>query len=317
MADVSIIITTENSAENIDALLLSLFVQSVQTTEIILVDNASTDDTLKLLDRYKKFDNRVQVIKKKTKNATEKLIKSGVKRASAPYIYIMDGTKFMYIGQGCLQRLLDNIRKYGSDFVYAPCGVINALTFETLPMYQIQPEKFVQQPVFQAEDIPSDMLFRMYLSPYGKLFNAEFLRKCAFAPANEAFFLDCLFKAQKISFDLHNTCVCHVLPKNLWRPHNLAEQREKLKILKKYHAFERYKNAYIYHKMRAAWLGIMQAPSAERQTMFTAMKEAFADEDFSKYDFNVLRTQDLYWAVQNALKLSWDEFAETYIGRAA
>lgn len=317
MATVSIIIPTENSVNNIDALLLSIFVQSVQDTEIICVDNASTDDTLKLLDRYKKFDKRVQVIKKKQKTATEKLIKSGVKRASAPYIYIMDGTKFMYIGQGCLQRLLDIIRKYGSDFVYTPCGVVNALNFETLPLYQINPEKFVQYPVFRAEDIPSDILFKMYLSPYGKLFNAEFLRTCAFAPANEAFFLDCLFRAQKISFDLHNTCVCRVLPKNLWRPHNLDEQRENLKILKKYHAFERYKNAYIYHKMRAAWLGIMLAPPAQKSAMLAALKAAFADEDFSKYDFNVLRKEDLYWAVQNALKLSWNEFADTYIGRAA
>ena len=108
-----------------------------------------------------------------------------------------------------------------------------------------------------------------------------------------------------------------MLPKNLWRPHNLAEQRENLKILKKYHAFERYKNAYIYHKMRAAWLGIMQAPPAERQAMFTAMQNAFADEDFSQYDFNVLRKEDLYWAVQNAKNLNWDEFRSMYIGSAA
>ena len=238
MAEVSIIIPTENSVSNIDALLLSIFVQSVQDTEIIFVDNVSKDGTRKLLDRYVKFDKRVQVVKLR-KN-------------------FMNGTKFVYLSQGCLARLIDNIGKYDSDFVYSSCGMVDALTMKGFPTYQIKKENFVQKEVFSVADIPNNMLFRMYLSPWAKLYKREFLQKITFPKFEETFFLECIFNAEKISYDLENLYICHFTPQDLEFNNVAAIESANLEVLLKYNAFEKYKNAYIYHKMRCFWLGIMR-----------------------------------------------------------
>ncbi|MBP5353018.1 MAG: glycosyltransferase family 2 protein [Alphaproteobacteria bacterium] len=317
MAAVSIIIPTEDSVNNIDALLLSIFVQSVQDTEIIFVDNVSKDGTRKLLDRYVKFDKRVQVVKLRKKVSLTECCRVGLEHATAPYVYFMNGTKFVYINQGCLARLIDNAGKYDSDFVYSSCGMVDALTMDGIPLYQIPKENFVQKEVFSVADIPSDMLFKMYLSPWAKLYKREFLQKITFPKFEETFFLECIFNAEKISYDLDILYICHFTQKDLEFNNVAAIESANLEVLLKYNAFEKYKNAYIYHKMRCFWLGIMWAPIAQKQAMFAELKAEFADEDFGQYDFNVLRKEDLYWAVQNVKNLDWNDFKQTYIGSAA
>jgi len=317
MAEISIIVPTENSVNNLDALLLSIFVQSVQDTEIIIVDNASTDGTLPLLDRYTKFDKRVQVIKLKQKTNLVDCCRIGLERATAPYVYFMNSTKYVYIGQGCLIRLMTNLKQNNSDFVYSPCAMLNALNMEGIHFYQIAPEDFIQKDVFNVADISSNILFKMYLSPWAKLYKREFLQKITFPAFEETFFLECVFNASKISYDLNNLYVCHFTPKDLEFNNVAAEENANLEILHKYNAFEKYKTDYIYHKMRCMWLSIMHAPMAEKEAKFEELKTEFKDEDFAQYDFNILRKQDLYWAVRNIKDLDWNEFRETYIGRAA
>ena len=58
---VSIIIPTYNRAHLIGETLESLIAQSNTNWECIIVDDGSTDDTLKLLNNYCKKDNRVQI----------------------------------------------------------------------------------------------------------------------------------------------------------------------------------------------------------------------------------------------------------------
>ncbi|MBP5398792.1 MAG: glycosyltransferase family 2 protein [Alphaproteobacteria bacterium] len=313
MAEISVVIPTENSVNNIDALLLSVFVQSLQDTEIIIVDNASTDGTVKLLDRYTKFDTRVKCIKLTDKTNITDCCRIGVEKATSPYVYFMNGTKYVYIGQGCLQRLLENIRRYDSDLVYSPCAIVNTSTFDVLPTYQVRPEKFVQQPVFNHNDISSYLLFRLYLAPWAKLYKREFLNKIDFLPFEETFFLECLFKAQKISYDLYNLYGCHYTAKDWEMPNVLDEAKANLELLRKCNVYEKYKTAYIYHKMRGLWLGIMYAPAEQKEVLFEQMKNEFADEDFSQYDFNVLRKEDLYWVMRGIKNVNFDDFKKMYL----
>lgn len=313
MSEVSIVVPTENSIDNVDALLLSVFVQSLQDTEIIVVDNASTDGTAKLLNHYAKFDNRVKVIELPEKTNIIDCCRIGTEKATSPYVYFMNGTQYVYIGQGCLQRLLDNIRKYDSDFVYSPCAVIDSQTFNVFPRYQIRTENFVQKEVFNINDVPSNLLFRLYLSPWAKLYRREFLKKVDFVPYEEAFFLECMFKAQRISYDLNNLYGRHCLSKDIEIPNPLMEERANLDLLHKYGLYEKFKTAYIYHKMRGLWLELMHAPDVKKAELLEQMKNEFANEDFSQYDFNVLRKEDLYWVMRDIKNISYDNFKVMYL----
>jgi hypothetical protein len=195
--------------------------------------------------------------------------------------------------------------------------MLNELDLQMIPLYQIKKENFIKKEVFNATDISGDLLFKMYLSPWAKLYKREFLQKIVFPEYEEAFFLECIFNAEKISYDLNNFYLCHFKPKDLEFHNVAATERANLELLHKYHAFEKYKNAYIYHKMRCLWLAIMRAPDEQKENRFSELKTEFANEDFSQYDFNVLRKEDLYWAVQNAKNLEWKDFKEVYIGSAA
>lgn len=313
MAEISIVIPTENSVNNLDALLLSVFVQSLQDTEIIIVDNASTDKTVDLIDRYTKFDKRVKSIKSDKKLNIIDCCRIGVENATSPYVYFINGTTYAYIGQGCLRRLYDNIRKYDTDLVYSPCAIVNALTFDVLPTYQIQPQKFIQKEVFDINDMPAGLLFRLYLAPWAKLYKREFLKKVDFLPFNETFFLECLFKAKKISYDLNNLYGCHMMPQDIKITDALAEEQANLELLRKYNAYDKYKTAYIYHKMRGMWLEIMKAPNEQKEALFEQMKKEFINEDFSQYDFNVLRKEDLYWFMRDIKNVNYDSFKAMYL----
>ena len=203
MPKISVIVPTENSEDELDALLLSIFVQAEQDVEIIIVDNVSADGTRHLLDRYVQFDKRIRVINLSTTTGIIDCCRRGIQQAAAPYIYLMDGTKMTYISQGCLMRLLQNLQKHDSDFVYSSCSMFSATTMAFSRLYQIESKKFVRKKVFNHEDIAADLLFRLHLSPFGKLYKRDFLRQIQSAEFTEAFFLECLFKAEKISYDLN------------------------------------------------------------------------------------------------------------------
>jgi len=316
MAEVSAIIYSKNSADNLDALLLSVFVQSVQDVEIIIVDNASDEKTLKLLDNYALFDKRIKLIKNKENSTFTDCLKLGAEKSSAPYVIFLDATRHTYLAQSCLEQQLLNISKNKSDFVYMPCGVYDANTFKPTTIYQINPEDFVQTPVFAADDLPEKLVFRMHLSPWAKLFKRKFLQKISYIPYEEPFFLECLFKAERISFDLNSLYAHQAEVKDLRRPNVFEELQENKNVLVKFGEWERLKNPYIYHKMRNIWLEIIRAPMEEKPQIFEKMKAEFSKEDFSQYDFDFLRKEDLYWAIQNAIKLKWGDFKKLYIGGA-
>jgi hypothetical protein len=116
-----------------------------------------------------------------------------------------------------------------------------------------------------------------------------------------------------MSYNLNNFYLCHFKPKDLEFHNVAATERANLELLHKYHAFEKYKNAYIYHKMRCLWLAIMRAPDEQKENRFSELKTEFANEDFSQYDFNVLRKEDLYWVMRGIKNVNFDDFKKMYL----
>ena len=61
---ISVVIPVYNSANFIDRCLSSVLCQTYTNLEIILVDDGSKDDSLKLCEEYAKKDSRVKVLHK-------------------------------------------------------------------------------------------------------------------------------------------------------------------------------------------------------------------------------------------------------------
>jgi len=84
---VSIIIPIFNNRETLHFHLKSLINQTYKNIEIIIVDNYSTDTSLKIVQYYAKKDNRIKIYSNMSKNLVDSY-KYGISKSSGKYIYI-------------------------------------------------------------------------------------------------------------------------------------------------------------------------------------------------------------------------------------
>jgi glycosyltransferase involved in cell wall biosynthesis len=68
---ISIICPAHNEEKTIPALLESIFLQSKKPSEIIIVEDSSTDKTINILNKFKKNDKRIKIFQVKNKNISK------------------------------------------------------------------------------------------------------------------------------------------------------------------------------------------------------------------------------------------------------
>ena len=86
---ISVVIPIYNIGRFIEESLDSVLNQSFNDFEVILIENGSTDDTLKIAKKYQKKDNRI-IIKTLPKPNVQKALNEGLKVAKGKYIARMD-----------------------------------------------------------------------------------------------------------------------------------------------------------------------------------------------------------------------------------
>lgn len=87
---VSVIMPARNSEETIVSSLLSLQGQTVQSWELIVVDDASSDRTSELVKHFMKNDSRIRVISKRVGAGSGFARADGVRSAKAPIVAFLD-----------------------------------------------------------------------------------------------------------------------------------------------------------------------------------------------------------------------------------
>ena len=91
---ISVIIIAYNIEEYIERCLKSVLMQSLSEIEIIIINDGSTDNTLKIINELVINDNRVKIINKKNSGIIEAR-KSGIEIASGEYILFVDGDDWL------------------------------------------------------------------------------------------------------------------------------------------------------------------------------------------------------------------------------
>ncbi len=92
----SIIIPLYNSEKYIKETIESILSQSFKSFELIIVDDASTDNSLKITRELIKKDNRIRLFKSKTNKGRASSINVGLRNAKAQYITFLDSDDIMY-----------------------------------------------------------------------------------------------------------------------------------------------------------------------------------------------------------------------------
>lgn len=89
---VSIIVPTYNVEKYIEECMESLLAQTYENSEIIVLDDASTDNTVKLLEKY---THKINLIKNKENKGQGRRRNQGIKHAKGKYIYFMDADDWL------------------------------------------------------------------------------------------------------------------------------------------------------------------------------------------------------------------------------
>ena len=114
---ISVIVPAYNLEDYIERCLKSILNQSYTNLEIIVVDDGSKDNTLRVVEKLKNKDSRIKVISKINEGVTLARLE-GLKIAVGEWIGFVDGDD--EIESNMYERLLDNALKFSADISH--CG---------------------------------------------------------------------------------------------------------------------------------------------------------------------------------------------------
>lgn len=116
MPKVSVIVPVHNTAEYLDRCLKSILDQTLSDIEIILVENASTDNSLEICNRYALQDARITVLSIDVGDLSTAR-NHGVKHAHAEYVAFVDSDD--YISPDMYESMWGFAVEHDLDLVYS------------------------------------------------------------------------------------------------------------------------------------------------------------------------------------------------------
>ena len=166
---VSIIVPVYNTSNYLDKCISSILNQSYKNIEIIIIDDGSTDNSLDILKKYEKQDNRIKVLAQK--NQGQGVARNyGLKEATGEYICFVDSDD--RIDQLMVEKLLQNIKKEDSDF--SSC----LIAFEDKKEIKIYRKQFDVE-YLEGDDQIKDsyQVKNIFPIPCNKIYKTKFLKE--------------------------------------------------------------------------------------------------------------------------------------------
>lgn len=91
MVNISIIMPLYNAERYLKETLISVLKQTYQKFELICINDASTDSTIKILHQFQNIDNRIRIIENKERMGAAASRNTGIYAAKGKYITFLDG----------------------------------------------------------------------------------------------------------------------------------------------------------------------------------------------------------------------------------
>tara|TARA_B100000795_G_scaffold36503_2_gene24032 strand:+ start:3773 stop:4735 length:963 start_codon:yes stop_codon:yes gene_type:complete len=119
---VSIIIPVFNKASFLDETLTSVCGQTYASLEIILIDDASTDGSLSVLEKWKAKDSRIKLVLNAENLGGNKSRNIGISLATGKYTLLFDADDLL--SASCIENRINQFEE-NSDVVISSMGVFN------------------------------------------------------------------------------------------------------------------------------------------------------------------------------------------------
>lgn len=112
MAMISVIIPVYNVEKYLSVCLDSVLNQTFKDLEIICINDGSKDNSINILNEYKKRDGRIVIIDKKNAGVSSAR-NDGIKYATGDYIHFLDADDFL--DSDYYEKMINVIKKYKTD----------------------------------------------------------------------------------------------------------------------------------------------------------------------------------------------------------
>ncbi|NEZ02524.1 glycosyltransferase family 2 protein, partial [Heyndrickxia shackletonii] len=107
---ITVIIPVFNTEEFLPECIESVINQTYENIEIIIVDDASTDNSNRIINEYSKMDERIKISSFTERKGVGAARNFGLRQSTGEYVYFLDSDDF--IESATLQKLIENIRGY-------------------------------------------------------------------------------------------------------------------------------------------------------------------------------------------------------------
>ncbi|KAF0362062.1 glycosyltransferase [Pediococcus acidilactici] len=103
MVEISIVVPVYNGEKYINKLLMSIYQQSFTNYEVIIIDDNSNDNTLKVVKKFCQEDSRFNYFSFDENRGVSEARNQGIKMAKGNFIFFIDGDD--YITRNCLKEI--------------------------------------------------------------------------------------------------------------------------------------------------------------------------------------------------------------------
>lgn len=119
---VSIVITAYNVGNYIEKTIKSCIEQTYKDIEIIIVNDCSTDNTLSIIVKYFKEDNRIKLVKNKHNVGAGLSRRYGIQYSTGDYIMLLDGDD--WLNPNCIEDLCNEAEQSNADMISGGINVV-------------------------------------------------------------------------------------------------------------------------------------------------------------------------------------------------
>lgn len=197
---ISVVIPIFNSARYLKKCINSVLKQDYKDLEIILINDASTDKSLKICRKYEQIDTRIRLVNKKRNEGVEKARIGGLNIAQGEYLFYLDSDDW-----------LENSRIFGLMYqqaVKTDADYVEIGTRKVLDRYGLisiswnqYPTGIIEQPeLYEKYYISFFGVDKLNVVCWGKLYKTSILRKANIKSFGYIYQEDLIFNLQLFPF---------------------------------------------------------------------------------------------------------------------
>lgn len=172
---VSVVVITYNHAEYITKCLDSILSQQDVQMEVIVADDASSDDTQSVIKQYAKNDTRIVPILRRSNVGITKNLIGAMDSAKGKYIALCEGDDFWIDDKKLAKQQRRMEKKPTSTVCFHPVSVVKSNGTEKVGVFPDRKSDFTLQALIKSNFIQTNSVMYKNIGPYKGIFYDDVL----------------------------------------------------------------------------------------------------------------------------------------------